>query len=591
MQDNIMYEPLDTSLPSDEDLKMSSYLEELLVDYNLYPTAEETNKRELVLSKLHEMARKFVKTVSLSKSFSEQQAENCGCMLVTSGSFRLGVHGPDSDIDAVCIVPSHISKEDFFRVFFEMLQNDPLVTELNAVPDAHVPVIKFLYDQVDIDLLFACLPLSRIDEEELDILEESLMDHCDPASQRSLNGPRVANEMLQLVENESNFRTLLRCIKKWAKERGIYGNALGFPGGIAWALLCAKICQWYPNASPNVLLQRMFHIYSQWQWPNPITLKRKYQGSGLKIWDPQTNPADKYHLMPVITPAYPSMNSTYNISKTTLRVLTEEFYRGKEIVDAAKTKEDWQHLFAPSEFFVRYKNYLQVTVSAATEDEHRAWEGFVGSRLRFLLKGMEQVPHSQLRPFPKWYRVPDASEPTSVYYIAVNFTKKQSDEIWKVIFDNHTNEFSTQLLKYTDRTEGQRNPKIAQLKRSQIPKFILPKEDRKPIVRRNNESKKRKWRIVFDEDSTLPQHRETKRQRMDTKEDESSKDLADGKGGTSQENGAESSDSTSPDEKSEAAKKPEKKKPQFRTEEVEDEDDDEDMLGIPARLRMATAEA
>lgn len=584
-QDDIMYQPLDLTLPTEEDKLHDKYIEELLVEYNSFPTEEETKKRQLVLSKLHELLRNFVKIVSMSKAYSEEKAEQCGSMLVTSGSFRLGVHGPGSDIDAVCIVPSHVTKDDFFNVFYNLLKNDPLVSELNAVPDAHVPVIKLFYDSVDIDLLFAPLPLTRIDEDGLNILDESLMDHCDQATQRSLNGPRVAIEMLQLVENK-NFRLLVRCIKKWAKSRGIYGNALSFPGGIAWALMCAKICQWYPNASVGVLLKKMFQIYSQWQWPKPITLKRKYQGSGLKIWDPQTNPSDKYHLMPVITPSYPSMNSTYNITKTTLRVLTEEFIRGKEIVESAKTKEDWKYLFADSEFFVRFKNYLQIKVSAASEAEHRSWEGFVGSRIRFLIKGIEQVPHIQLRPFPEWFLDPDAPEPTSLYFIGVSFTQPQGTDIWKTIFDKNTTEFSTQLQLFTDRTEGQRNPKISQIKRSSIPRFVLTDEQRKIIIRNNNLSRKRTWRQVFEEDSTLPQFREQKRTKLSEgqEESDSEKKSNETESDKSTENGnsPKPNDSSSPENKNDQEQK-EEKKPKFRTKEIQDDDDDA-MLGIPTRL-------
>ena len=53
---------------------------------------------------------------------------------------------------------------------------------------------------------------------------------------------------------EENFKTTLRIIKVWAKNRGISSNAMAFFGGISWAILVAKICQIFPYHKPNKLL-------------------------------------------------------------------------------------------------------------------------------------------------------------------------------------------------------------------------------------------------------------------------------------------------------------------------------------------------
>ena len=43
---------------------------------------------------------------------------------------------------------------------------------------------------------------------------------------------------------------------------------------------------------------------------------------------PQVNPGDAHHLMPIITPAYPQQNSTFNVTKSTRDVMLNEFRRG-----------------------------------------------------------------------------------------------------------------------------------------------------------------------------------------------------------------------------------------------------------------------
>lgn len=81
---------------------------------------------------------------------------NSGGKIFPTGSFRLGVYGPSSDIDCLVVAPRHIKRsEHFFNVLAPMLRENPDVTELNEVQDTAVPVIKMKFQGIDIDLLFA----------------------------------------------------------------------------------------------------------------------------------------------------------------------------------------------------------------------------------------------------------------------------------------------------------------------------------------------------------------------------------------------------------------------------------------------------
>jgi len=55
-------------------------------------------------------------------------------------------------------------------------------------------------------------------------------------------------------KQSENFKEALRIIKVWAKNRGISSNAMGYLGGISWAILVAKICQIFPHHKPSKLI-------------------------------------------------------------------------------------------------------------------------------------------------------------------------------------------------------------------------------------------------------------------------------------------------------------------------------------------------
>ncbi|XP_050405293.1 poly(A) polymerase type 3 isoform X1 [Patella vulgata] len=386
--------PISLADPKPLDLELSKKLEEALRPHGVFESEEELAHRMEVLSKVNELVRQWIIDVSKEKNnIPENKAECFGGKVFTFGSYRLGVHTKGADIDTLCVAPRHVERTDFFKSFHELLKQQPEVKDLRAVEEAFVPVIKMEFDGIELDMLFARLALPVVPE-GIDLRTEGLLKNLDEKSVRSLNGCRVTDEILHLVPNKDNFRMTLRAIKLWAKKKSIYSNSLGYFGGVSWAMLVARVCQLYPNAAPATLVHRFFLVFSKWDWPHPVLLKAIDTAEnklGFPVWDPRINPADRYHLMPIITPAYPQQNSTYNVTNSTRTIINEELNDGLEVINKIlEGQEEWSRMFEPSNFFQKYKHYIVLTARAEDEDHYLEWRGYVESKIRLLVGNLER---------------------------------------------------------------------------------------------------------------------------------------------------------------------------------------------------------
>jgi len=413
-----MTAPISTAGPEARDLELSAELEESLKPHGCFESEEELNHRMDVLSRLNDLVRKWIKETSVSKNMPESMAENVGGKIFAYGSYRLGVHNKGADIDTLCVAPRHILREDYFSTFLDMIRIQDEVTDLRPVPDAFVPVIKLCFDGIDIDLVFARLALKEVDDQQ-DLSDPMLLKNLDPKCVRSLNGCRVTDEILKQVPNVEHFRLTLRCIKLWAKKHGIYSNVMGFLGGVSWAMLVARVCQLYPNAAPSTLLQKFFLVFLKWQWPQPVLLKKPEDfGLGFPVWDPRYNVADRFHVMPIITPAYPQQNSTFNVSNSTLKVMQAEFQSSLTVCEEILAgKATWEKIFEPPNFFCKYRHFIVLEASSSTQEDQLSWEGLVESKVRHLVANLEREAISLAHVWPKSYRsLVDGCEKVCCYW-------------------------------------------------------------------------------------------------------------------------------------------------------------------------------
>ncbi|OIW14577.1 hypothetical protein TanjilG_32919 [Lupinus angustifolius] len=449
--------PLSLAGPTAADFNRNLELEKFLVDSGLYESDEETATRQEVLRRLDQIVKSWVKQLTRLRGYTDQMVEDANAVIFTFGSYRLGVHGPGADIDTLCVGPSYVNREeDFFMILHNILAEMEEVTELHPVPDAHVPVMKFKFQGISTDLLYASISLLVVPE-DLDISDGSVLHDVDEPTVRSLNGCRVADQILKLVPNV---------------------EVTGFLGGVNWALLVARVCQLYPNAIPSMLVSRFFRVYTQWRWPNPVMLCSIEENElGFPIWDPRRNPRDRFHIMPIITPAYPCMNSSYNVSASTLRVMLEQLHHGNMICDEIElNKAQWSALFQPYNFFEAYKNYLQVDIIAVDANDLLPWKGWIESRLRQLTLKIERDTNGILQCHPYPHDYVDTSKPCTHSAFFMGLQRKEGvrgQEGQQFDIRGTVDEFRQEINMYAYWKPGM-EIYVSHVRRKQLPAFVFP---------------------------------------------------------------------------------------------------------------------
>ena len=126
--------------------------------------------------------------------------------------------------------------------------------------------------------------------------------------------------------------------------------------------------------------------------------------------------------MPIVTPAYPSMNSSLSVSRQTLQIMIEELVRANSILERLWTSPEaqgeanadgrmWEELFEPSDFFIDYGHYLALVIVGPNKADLQSWTGFVESRLRKLVSDQlgRSLPLTKLQLWPKKFELCCAS--------------------------------------------------------------------------------------------------------------------------------------------------------------------------------------
>ncbi|KAH0791611.1 Poly(A) polymerase beta [Histomonas meleagridis] len=478
------HQPVNTDPPTNLEIEASKRLLKFL-QKTCYETQERSEQRAVVLQELQEIANEFTRQTCIKLGLpTEIDGSPVQSQLFHFGSYRLGVCNQNSDIDVLCITPRYVNRTHFFSIFYDLLSSSPKVQDIQKIEGAFVPIITMTFDTVDIDLSFAHVDMDNVPG-DIDLSDDTLLNNLDQQAVNSINGVRTNDMMLELVPNKQAFRILLRFIRLWSRSRAIYGNVYGYLGGVNCALLSAFIIERYPEAAPATLISMFFYELSEWKWPRPIYINTPNIGL-LPSWDASTS----NDLMPIITPAYPCINSLRSATKSTRMRMTEEFKRGFKITNSIIMKgKKWSLLIAPSNFFTKYKWYLQIKISADTKERFLAWEGVVESRIKklsILLEENDKIEYAAT--YPKAFETPgaDGKEFAGSFFIAMGFKKLPHGET--VNIDEQTKNFLRDLNLVKEKHPQMLTVPVV-IQRKDIPLFVFP-DGKRPEVKKPKTKKK-----------------------------------------------------------------------------------------------------
>ncbi|ORZ16600.1 hypothetical protein BCR42DRAFT_375299 [Absidia repens] len=199
----------------------------------------EAKKRDDILTILRSLIPSFVR---LSVKENNTKPSDFECQLLPFGSFALGGHLYDGDIDVVLLAPHSVRRRDFSTFFTKLLKNQPIIREVECIPRANVPIIKCVIDSIPIDISFVRLHMTSVPA-GIDLLDDSHIRGLEGSCLASTDGPRVGQFILTHIHPHDlpAFRLALQSIKYWANKRYLYGKPMGYLNGGSWTLLLLKV--------------------------------------------------------------------------------------------------------------------------------------------------------------------------------------------------------------------------------------------------------------------------------------------------------------------------------------------------------------
>jgi poly(A) polymerase len=381
-----------------------------------------SGRHTTALKKLHGLFREWTGTVG-SPPFH----------MFVSGSYKMGVHTEDADIDVVFVVPDTLPRTRVFTDFLRFMQGRPDVSGLQPLPDARVPIIGLALDGQEFDIMTCHVPSMHmhtlhdgcraLPTRELLLDTYDWMNGADEASILSFSGPRVTEIVLRAApeERKRDFLLALRYLRLWAQRRAIYSNKCGYFGGVNLSLLTCFVALRRPAAVAAALVGHVFAFFAGWRWSKATTVAFIDDTTRCPAWlrSFEWSPV-RTDAMVVLTPCFPRTNSMFSASDYTRNILQNEFRRGSRYFGAG-LQGGWAQAAAtggdvaaavsflgavcrPYPGLACCPRFVRVTITTEDTPVGRTWQGYVEAQIRYLVWYMsrQDLAVKTFRYIPVW---------------------------------------------------------------------------------------------------------------------------------------------------------------------------------------------
>ncbi len=238
------------------------------------------------------------------------------------GSHAMGAADDESDLDLLAVVPSWCEPALFYDEAAAALERIAGVERVQVIESATVPIVRCVVDGVDVDLQRASRP-AREERRGPAHYTESDLDSVDPDSRRALLSAMDAQALRAAVERAGvthTYSTLVRRVKRWARARQIAGQAYGWMGGLAYAVLAASSAIRSRASDDEAAFAAFFEHFAGWGGESAVSLGPV--GSWVR---------SARDVLPVLAPSSPLRNVTRSMTPSTRSHWRDEVSRARAL--------------------------------------------------------------------------------------------------------------------------------------------------------------------------------------------------------------------------------------------------------------------